>query len=106
VSSPVYQRGLNLLEANLGDELVALDPETGNCFGFNSVAASIWRNLEEPKGFEELRDALVEEYDVAPSHCASELSTLLDGLVERKILILREARNDPSPGDESPSHRK
>jgi len=34
-----YERATQLLEADLGDELVALDTEGGNCFGFNPAAA-------------------------------------------------------------------
>ena len=33
------------MEAELGEELVALDPQAGNCFGFNEVAAWVWRRL-------------------------------------------------------------
>jgi hypothetical protein len=94
VTSPVYLRGRDLLEANVGDELVALDPESGNCIGFNSVAASVWRNLDRPKAFDELRDALVAEYEVTSAQCTAELSTLLADLVERKILILSEGQDD------------
>jgi len=74
------------MEAHLGDELVALDPNAGECFGFNNVATSVWRELEQPKSFEQLRDALLEEYEVAPEQCASELRELLDSLTARGLL--------------------
>jgi len=74
------------MEAHLGDELVALDPRAGECFGFNNVATSVWRELEQPKSFEQLRDALLEEYEVTPEQCASELRELLDNLTARGLL--------------------
>ena len=43
MSDPVYKRRTELMEAELGDELVGLDPAAGECFGFNSVATSVWR---------------------------------------------------------------
>jgi hypothetical protein len=74
------------MEAELGDELVALDPKAGECFGFNSVATSVWRNLEQPKSFEQLRDALLEEYEVEPERCSDELEALLEDLTARGLV--------------------
>jgi hypothetical protein len=83
----VYKRAVDLMEAELGDELVALDPNAGDCFGFNSVATSVWRQLQEPKSFEELRDALLEEYEVDQQRCARELQELLDDLSARGLIV-------------------
>jgi hypothetical protein len=76
------------MEAELGDELVALDPNAGECFGFNNVATSVWRQLEEPKSFEQLCDALLQEYEVEPERCSLELKELLDGLSAKGLVVL------------------
>jgi hypothetical protein len=86
VSGAVYERAVEFMEAELGDELVALDPKAGECFGFNAVATSVWRQLERPRSFEELRDALLAEYEVEPEQCARELRELLDNLTNRGLL--------------------
>jgi hypothetical protein len=86
VSGAVYERAVEFMEAELGDELVALDPKAGECFGFNAVATSVWRQLERPRSFEELRDALLAEYEVEPEQCARELRELLDDLTNRGLL--------------------
>jgi hypothetical protein len=82
----LYKRAIELMEAELGDELVALDPKAGECFGFNSVATSVWRNLEQPRSFEQLRDALLEEYEVEPERCSDELEALLQDLTARGLV--------------------
>jgi hypothetical protein len=74
------------MEAELGDELVALDPAGGECFGFNSVAASVWRNLAQPKTFTALEEALLEEYEVDRERCSQELKELLDDLIDRGLV--------------------
>lgn len=84
-----YERAVDLLEAELGDELVALSVEDGHCFGFNAVAASIWRALEEPRSFTEIKDRLLNEYEVSPDQCASEVQELLSDLVEKKLIRTR-----------------
>jgi hypothetical protein len=68
-----YKRAIDLMEADLGDELVALDENLGNCFGFNEVATWVWRRLAEPAGFDQLRDELIEQFDVSPEQCTREL---------------------------------
>jgi hypothetical protein len=74
------------MEAELGDELVALDPRAGTCFGFNSVATSVWRLLEQPKTFEQLRQSLLDEYEVDPAECSQELQRLLGDMSSRGIV--------------------
>ena len=94
MSSPVYKRSMELMEADLGDELVALDARAGNCFGFNEVATSVWRRLASPKSFDQLREALLEEYDVGADECSAELKQLLDDLVAKGLVELSESRNE------------
>lgn len=83
----LVQRRAGLIEAEVDGELVALHVDNGTCYGFNGTATRIWAMIEEPKKLSELRDALVEEYDVAPDVCEAQLLDLLkdlegDGLVE------------------------
>lgn len=86
VAGRIYRRNVDLLEADLGEELVALEPNAGECFGFNTVAASVWRELEQPRSFEDLRDALLDQYDVDDEQCARELSQLLEDLTGRGLV--------------------
>ena len=88
MSCPVYERATSLREANIGDELVGLDIAAGNCFGFNAVATTVWKHLESPKTFDELKVALLDAYVVDDRQCTLELSELLEsmlnlGLVQR-----------------------
>lgn len=87
IALAVYKRAVDLMEAELGDELVALDPNAGDCFGFNGVATTVWRQLQEPRTFDQLRDALLQEYDVDQQRCARELQELLDDLSARGLIV-------------------
>jgi hypothetical protein len=86
MQQPVYERARELMEAELGDELVALDPVGGECFGFNPVASTVWRLLERPSTAEDLKQSLLLEYDVDPAQCGAELAALLDDLVSRGLV--------------------
>jgi len=82
----MYKKAVELLEADIADELVALDPNAGECFGFNNVATTVWRHLEEPKSLEQLRDALLDEYEVDSEQCTRELQELLDDLSAKGLV--------------------
>jgi hypothetical protein len=84
-------RRAGLIEAEVDGELVALHVDNGTCYGFNATATRIWGMIEEPKRVSELRDALLEEYDVPPDVCEAELVDLLkdlegDGLIELRAV--------------------
>ena len=83
---PTYVRTRELLEAELGDELVALDVTDGLCFGFNDVALSIWRRLAEPIPISALIAGLTEEYDVSRDECARDVEEALTTLVQHRLV--------------------
>ena len=80
MGNETYRRAVDLLEADIDDELVALEPTKGACFGFNSVAKDVWRKLERPQSFEELKNELLSEYEVTADQCSEELRGLLDSM--------------------------
>jgi hypothetical protein len=86
VAGVVYRRIVELMESDLGNELVTLDPEAGKCFGFNEVATWVWRRLAEPASFEQLRDELLGQYDVAPEQCTRELRDLIDQMLTMRLI--------------------
>jgi hypothetical protein len=85
----IYQRAKQLMEAELGDELVALDPVGGECFGFNDVAATIWRLLDVPSTVAELTRSLTSAYAVDAAQCALEVDALLAQMVGRGLVSTR-----------------
>jgi hypothetical protein len=82
----VYQRATQLLEAEVSDELVALEPNRGICFGFNSIAADVWRKLARPRTFLDLKTELLAEYDVSEADCSRDLLALLDQMQQAQLI--------------------
>ena len=96
-ATTIYYRARPLMEAELGDELVTLDVDGGHCYGFNAVATSVWRLLEQPCSAAAIHRALIEEYDVAPDQCAQELSELIADLSTRGLIRADVALVPDSP---------
>ena len=89
MQQPIYERARELMEAELGDELVALDPVGGECFGFNPVASTVWQLLDTPSSAADLQQSLMEEYDVDAAQCRAELDQLLSDLLDRGLVRCR-----------------
>ena len=83
---PLIRRRIELMEAELDDEIVGLDVEQGTCFGFNATATTVWKRLEQPATRTELLETLLQEYDVEPPACETELDLLLADLTERGMI--------------------
>ena len=77
------------MEAELGDELVGLEPDGGDCFGFNSVAKRVWQLLAVPRSSEQLASALMDEFEVNPIECTDGLNEILKDLTNLKLITSR-----------------
>lgn len=86
MTDQVYRRSVELLEADINDELVALERTLGACFGFNSVAKDVRRKLETPRAFDDLGNDLPAEYDVAEQQCMDDVRELLEHMTQAKLI--------------------
>ena len=82
----LYSRAAPLLEAEVDQEIVALDREQGQVFGFNLVASDVWRLLKQPRTIGELCAELEQRYSVSSEECAADVADLLDQLLEMKLV--------------------
>jgi Coenzyme PQQ synthesis protein D (PqqD) len=88
MSLPMYKRSDDAIFSDVGADVVALHVRRGQCYGMEKVTADVWRLLAEPADMERICDQLVERYDVKPDECRSDVTRLLEqmmneGLVER-----------------------
>jgi hypothetical protein len=80
-------RNGTLLEAEVDGEIVALNVESGTCYGFNSTATRIWSMIEQPLSLDEICSQLVQQFHVHPEDCRRDVVELLrelqsDGLIK------------------------
>jgi len=62
----------------LGEEAAILNLKNTVYYGLNPVGARVWSLLQKPRSVGELRDALLEEYDVEAEQCERDLLDLLE----------------------------
>ena len=86
VTDTTISRNGTLLEAEVDGEIVALNVESGTCYGFNSTATHVWSMIEQPRTLAEICSALTARFDVEPEDCRRDVVELLrelqaDGLI-------------------------
>lgn len=74
----------------LGEEAAILNLKNSVYYGMNPVGARVWELLKQPKSISELRDVLLDEYEVDHERCAQDLLELLhkmraEGLIEVRV---------------------
>ena len=78
----------HLAIADLGDEAVLLDSESGNYFGLNEVAARILALAQQEATVDEIVDALLEEYEVDRSHLTRDVLSFVHDLESNGLIIV------------------
>ncbi len=79
------------VSTDLGGEIAILHLKAGTYYGLDDVGARIWSLIQEPTTVEEIRDILVNEYEVEPGRCESDLIALLEKLTNEGLV---EAKHD------------
>lgn len=76
-----------ILFSEIGDDIVALSVERGDCFGMEEVSAAVWRMLDKPISPSEICDRLTQKYEVEPTHCHDDIRDLLNEMLERGLIL-------------------
>lgn len=79
------------VSCSLGDDFVILDLKAGMYFGLDNVGALVWKLLQEPRRIADLRQAILDAFEVAPDVCERDLLALLRDLVERNLVEIKDA---------------
>lgn len=78
------------LATTVDGEAVVLETDSGTYFGLNEVATIVWDALEEPSTVDDVRDAVLEEYDVDAEQVERDVRDVLSKM-EAKGLVDAEA---------------
>ncbi|MGZ4853424.1 MAG: PqqD family peptide modification chaperone [Halobacteriota archaeon] len=78
------------VSADLGGEAIILNLKTGVYYELDAVGARIWEFIQEPRTVREVRDALLEEYDVDAERCEERLIRVLTELARSGLLTIAD----------------
>jgi hypothetical protein len=75
----------------LGDESAILNLKNTVYYGLNPVGTRVWNLLQQARSVGELRDALLEEYDVEAGECERDLIELLNRMRAEGLIVVTSA---------------
>lgn len=84
--SSVVKVSKEAVHCDVEDEVVILGMKDGIYYGLNPVGAFIWSQIQEPKTVEEIRDSILEEFDVGKEECEADLMELLEDLLDHSLI--------------------
>jgi hypothetical protein len=90
--SAMVVRNDGLIDAEIDNELVALNIENGTCYGLNRVGSEIWRLLDAPIRISDLCATLQTDYKVEPGVCELQVLDLLEELRAEGLIATPEEK--------------
>ncbi|MGX1307813.1 hypothetical protein AB7M35_002533 [Amorphus suaedae] len=69
------------------DELVAINLDNGAFYAMNAVASSIFKFIEEPRRAADIRDFLLETYDVDAAVCERQMLAVLEEMLAERLIV-------------------
>jgi len=79
------------VSCQLDAETVVLHYDKGLYFGLNEVGTLVWNQVQQPRRVQEIRDAILREYEVSDEQCERDLLKLLGELSEKGLVEVRHA---------------
>jgi hypothetical protein len=74
------------LSCDLADESAILNLKNTVYYGLDPVGTRIWHMLQQPTKVSELRDRLLDEYDVEAEQCERDLLGLLEAMRDEGLI--------------------
>jgi PqqD family protein of HPr-rel-A system len=76
----------SVVSAELDDEVILLNVETGIYFGLDAIGTEIWSALKQGPSEEDIFAQLLEAYEVEPEQLRQDILSFLDKLREQGLV--------------------
>jgi len=86
----------DLVSADLDGEAVILNLKSGIYYGLDDVGARVWSLIQKPSSVSDIRDVILEEYEVEPDRCERDVLSLLQALAVQGLLKIQDGSGESS----------
>jgi hypothetical protein len=76
---------------DLGGQTAILNLASGVYYGLDATGTFVWNLIDRPRTVDDLREALLQEYDVERERCERDLLTLLQELSAEGLIEIVDA---------------
>jgi hypothetical protein len=88
----VIQSVKDLFSCDLTGECVILNIKNGLYYGLDPVGSWIWGQIQQPIAVRDVRDAMLNEYEVDADLCERDLIALLKTMQENELIDVKNDR--------------
>ena len=76
----------SVFASDVEQEKVILSLKNGSYYGLEQLGSQIWNLLQQSKSLEEIRDAIVRDYEVEKEECEHDIQELLQELLDAELI--------------------
>ena len=87
----IVQRYPDQIAAEVDEDIVMVNVESGFYYAVSDVARAIWEAIERPTKISDLIDDLSQTYEVDRSACEEQTLSFLQNLLSERLLQVRDA---------------
>ena len=87
-SHQLYTRTADVIEADVGGEVVLLHTQNWQYFEFDKVGAAIWDLLNAPSSLDTLVESLTSQFEVDQNLCREETKSFLDEMIAQGLVAV------------------
>jgi hypothetical protein len=80
------------VSCDLGGESAILNLSNGVYYGLDPLGARIWELVQRPRTVRQVKESILEEYEVSPDVCERDLLTLLTHLSKEGLIEVENAQ--------------
>ena len=80
------------VSSEVDGEMVSVNLKSGLYYSLNAVGSRIWQLVQEPSSVRDIRETIVEEYEVEAERCGRDVVRLLNDLAARGLIEVDGAR--------------
>ena len=78
------------VSSDLAGEVIILGLKSGSYFGLDGVGALIWSLIQKPISVQDIRDAILKNYDVEAERCEEDLMALLEEMAKAELIEVED----------------
>lgn len=90
-TASLYTRTGDVIEADVGGEVVLLHTQSWQYFEFDQVGGAIWNLLDTPITLDGLVRALMTDFAVDEEQCMLETKAFLENMVAQGLVVAADA---------------
>ena len=88
-----YRRNENFVFRRIEDETILVPikdkvGDIGNIYSLNEIGAFIWEQLDGERNLKDLKDKILDEYEVSPREAEADLNEFMNDLIEIEAVRL------------------